>query len=145
MSYDLAYHVIDDVPTVALRGTKRVDTALEIATRMRAIIRENRLERMLVIDEMQDELTVWDAVDIEAFFVAHGFSRATRVAIVDSRAGQERNSNAFIGLFLRNRGWHRIRVFVDRSDAVAWLGETHPAPCLPGPPVAASTASSTRA
>src|SRR5262249_34812657 len=85
-----------------------------------------RLARVMVIDEMVDELTVWDAVEIEAFYFSLGFSRTIRVAIVDARAGEECNSNTFNELFLRNRGWTRIRVFVDRLDALFWLGESEP-------------------
>lgn len=135
MSYEFVFQVLDELPTLSLRGTKTLEAALEITTKMRAIIREMQLQRMLVIDEMVDELTVWDAVDIEAFFVAQGCSRTIRVAIVDAQAGQECNSNAFNELFLRNRGWPRIQVFVDRSDAVAWL-KGDPEPCLCEPPLA---------
>ena len=70
---------------------------------------------------MDDEVTVWDVVDIEALLTSSNFPQGMLVAIVDRNLHQEGNSNAFSELYLSNRGWHRIKMFDTRDLALAWL------------------------
>jgi hypothetical protein len=121
MSYTMKIEFSDGIPTLELRGKKTAEVAIEIWSSMRALIAERKLEMLLVIDEMDDEMSVWDVVDVEAHLRASGFPLGASVAIVDRRLQQERNSNAFAELYMLNRGWHRIKAFETRERALAWL------------------------
>jgi hypothetical protein len=121
MSYVMNHNVRDGIPTFELHGTKSVENSREIWSRLQAHIETNKLGRLLVIDEMIDDLTVWDVVDIETFLTVADFARGVRVAIVDRALRNERNSNAFGELYLLNRGWYRIKMFENRDLALAWL------------------------
>jgi hypothetical protein len=121
MSYQIVFDVRDGIPTVELHGTKTLEVALEFWSKMQAFIEEKTLDRLIVIDKMDDELTVWDVADIEAQLTASGFPRSVYVAIVDHAVRDERNTNAFGELYAFNRGWHRLRAFETHDLAVAWL------------------------
>ncbi len=121
MSYLMKHVASGSISTVELRGTKTADAALEIWSNLQALIVKEKPDRLLVIDEMDDELTVWDVVDIETHLSASGFPRGVFLAIVDQALRKERNSNSFGELYLLNRGWHRIRMFETRDLALAWL------------------------
>jgi hypothetical protein len=122
MSYLMKFDYRDGVPTLELRGRKTAEAALDLWSSIHALIEKNKLEELLVIDEMVDELSVWDVVDIEASLTASGFPRGVRVAIVDLALRHERNSNAFSELYFLNRAWHRIKAFETQALALMWLG-----------------------
>ena len=63
------------IPTVSLGGTKTAEAALEIWTRLNEFAQASQFHRLLVIDEMDDEVTVWDVVDIEALLTSSNFPR----------------------------------------------------------------------
>ena len=121
MSYVMNHHVCHGIAIFELSGMKTADAALEIWSTLQALIEKGKLDRLVVIDDMADDLTVWDFVDIEASLAASCFPRGVHMAIVDQALRQERNSNAFGELYLRNRGWYRIRMFESRDLALAWL------------------------
>ena len=121
MSNQIEFAVRDGMPTVELHGTKTLEAALETWSKIQKFIEEKMLDRLLVIDEMDDELTVWDIADIEAQLTASGFPRSVYVAIVDHALRDDRNTNAFGELYAFNRGWHRLRAFETQDLALAWL------------------------
>lgn len=122
MSYLMSHNICDGIPMFELSGTKSAVTAQEIWAAVLLQVEERKLDRLLIVDEMTDELTVWDIVDIEAFLTVSSFPRDVHVAIIDQALmSKERNSNAFGELYLQNRGWHRIKMFASREQALAWL------------------------
>ena len=125
MTYQMKHAERDGVFTIELNGKKTMEAAVAVWSELQAIVEQKKLDRVLVIDAMDDSLTVWDFGDIEAFLTESGFPRNVHVAIVDPARNQRENSNAFGELFLLNRGWHRIKVFESLEPALAWLRSEH--------------------
>lgn len=124
MHYQFSRQTTDDFRTVLLRGKKTLKVARDVWSRLHDLIREEHLTKLLVLDEMDDNLSVWDIVEIEGHLRSLGFPRSVFVAIVDAEASTVGNLNAFSELFAGNRGWNRIGVFSSRERALAWLRES---------------------
>jgi len=119
--YVYELRMVGDIAVVTLHGVKTREVGWLIWMRIKAAIEEQRLTKVLILDEMEDRLSAVDIVEMQQELGRSNFPTWTRVAIMDVRRGETDNNNAFGETVSINRGWHHIRVFESTEKALAWL------------------------
>ena len=124
-TYDL--RMVGDIAVISLQGEKTREVGWTIWMKIRKDIEEQKLSKVLILDEMEDKTTAMDIVDIQKRLAQGGFPTAVRIAIMDVRRGESDNNNAFGETVAVNRGWEHIRVFENTEQTLAWLnGKAQP-------------------
>ena len=120
-SYVYQLKMVGDIAVITLHGVKTGEVGWLIWMKIKAAIEEQRLTKVLILDEMEDRTTAADIVDIQKRMAESGFPTTVRIAIMDVRRGETDNNNAFGETVSINRGWQHIRVFESTEKALAWL------------------------
>ena len=123
-TYDL--RMVGDIAVISLQGEKTREVGWTIWMKIRKDIEEQKLSKVLILDEMEDMTTPTDIVEVQKRMMESGFPTAARIAIMDVKRGEAENNNAFGETVAVNRGWEHIRVFASTERALAWLnGKGH--------------------
>ncbi|MFY9398934.1 MAG: hypothetical protein WAR22_11290 [Desulfomonilia bacterium] len=117
--------------TIELNGEKGFEQANRLWKKIKNLVEEDGLARVIVVDNMVNLLTEHHVFELGKWLDESRFPRSVKVAFVDPGKGDPKNMNAFLEIVVFNRGYYNIRVFSCHEEARSWLEANGAAPADP--------------
>lgn len=121
MNYHIEVENHQDLLKFHLTGSKKKEIAKKIWQDIIDYAQKEKINKLLIIDNMKDDLEIIDVLELSNWFNEISFPRDIKIALVDPNLLSEVNRNSFGEDVIHNRGYHNIHVFSDEESALEWL------------------------